>query len=353
MIRVGLVGFGMAGRVFHGPLISSVDGLELAAVVERNSDNAAKRYPGITTYRSVEELLADASIKLVVVATPNSSHFQIALKALEAAKNVVVDKPVALASSEIGQLAELAGGIGLHLFPFHNRRFDSDFQTIQKVISEHSLGRLVDFESFFDRWRPGLSTRVWKEEDDQGGILLDLGTHVVDEALMLFGLPASVGAEVSRERDIEGANDCFTIRLHYLTGFSATLGANCLSSLARPRVHLRGTRGNYWKWGLDSQEEALNKITKIADPDWGKEPAETWGTLSIDVDGKIETHQVQSAVGDYRKYYEMVRDVLTGKSDAVPATPGEAWRTARVLEWAKQSSDEHRDIECDWSGEPA
>ncbi|HEY2466612.1 MAG TPA: Gfo/Idh/MocA family oxidoreductase [Terracidiphilus sp.] len=353
MVRVGLVGFGMAGRVFHAPLISSVEGLELAAVVERTSDKAAERYPGITTYRSFEELLADASIRLVVVATPNTTHFPIAMQALEAAKNVVVDKPVAMASSEIAQLAELAGGIGLHLFPFHNRRFDSDFRTIQKVIGDHSLGRLVHFESNFDRWRPGLSTRAWKEDTDQGGILLDLGTHVVDEALMLFGLPAAVGAEVSRERDGDGANDSFTIRLHYLTGFSVTLGANCLSTLARPRVHLRGTRGNYWKWGLDSQEEALNQITKITDPDWGKEPAEKWGTLSIDVDGKVETRPVPSGVGDYRQYYEAVRDVLTGKSDRAPATPAEAWRTARVLEWAKQSSDEHSDIECDWSGEPA
>ena len=353
MIRVGLVGFGMAGRVFHAPLISSVEGLELAAVVERHSDNAVQRYPGVTTYRSIEELLADASIRLVVVATPNSSHFPVALQALEAAKSVVVDKPVALNSDEILQLAELAGGVGLHLFPFHNRRFDSDFQTIQKVIHDHSLGRLVHFESYFDRWRPGLSTRAWKEDTDQGGILLDLGTHVVDEALMLFGLPSSVGAEIFRERDSDGANDSFTIRLHYLTGFSATLGANCLSSLARPRVHLRGTRGNYWKWGLDSQEEALNKITKITDPDWGKEPAGNWGTMNIDVDGNIETRQVPSEVGDYRRYYEQVRDVLMGQSDVPPATGTEAWRTARVLEWAKQSSDEHRDIECDWSGEPA
>lgn len=353
MIRVGLVGFGMAGRVFHAPLISSVEGLELAAVVERHSDNAAARYPGITTCRSVEELLADASIKLVVVATPNSTHFPVALQALEAAKNVVVDKPVALKAAEIAELDELAGGIGLHLFPFHNRRFDSDFQTIHKLLDEHSLGRLVHFESYFDRWRPGLSSRAWKEEADEGGILFDLGTHLVDEALMLLGLPSAIGAEVSRERDGEGANDSFTLRMHYLTGLSVTLGANCLSSLARPRVHLRGTRGNYWKWGLDSQEEALNKLTKITDPDWGKEPSNNWGTLSIDVDGKMETREVESSLGDYRRYYEAVRDVLSGKSDQAPATPAEAWRTARVLEWAKQSSDEHRDIECDWTGDLA
>ena len=350
MIRVGLVGFGMAGRVFHAPLISSVEGLELAAVVERHSDNAAERYPGITTYRSVEELLADASIRLVVVATPNSTHFPVAMQALEAAKNVVVDKPVALKAAEIAELDELAGGVGLHVFPFHNRRFDSDFQTIHKLIDEHSLGRLVHFESYFDRWRPGLSSRAWKEDTDEGGILFDLGTHLVDEALMLLRLPAAIGAEVSRERDGDGANDSFTIRMHYLTGLSVTLGANCLSSLARPRVHLRGTRGNFWKWGLDSQEEALNQITKITDPDWGKEPAEKWGTLSIDVDGKIETRQVPSAVGDYRRYYEMVRDVLVGQTDVHPATAAEAWRVARVLEWAQESAAQRRDVECDWSG---
>jgi scyllo-inositol 2-dehydrogenase (NADP+) len=353
MIRAGLVGFGMAGRVFHAPLISSVDGLELAAVVERTTNKAAERYPGITTCRSVEELLADPSIKLVVVATPNSSHFPIAMQALEAAKNVVVDKPVALSSGEIAQLAELAGGIGLHLFPFHNRRFDNDFLTIQKLMDERSLGRMVHFESNFDRWRPGLSSRAWKEETNEGGILFDLGTHVVDQALVLFGQPSAVGAEVLRERDGEGSNDAFTVRLHYFSGFSVTLGANCLSSLARPRFHLRGSKGNFWKWGLDPQEDALNNVTKIADSNWGKEPSDRWGTLSVDVDGELVTKPVPSAAGDYRHFYAGVRDVLLGNSTTPPVTPTEAWRVARVLEWAKQSSEQHRDIECDWSGEPA
>jgi scyllo-inositol 2-dehydrogenase (NADP+) len=353
MIRVGLVGFGMAGRVFHAPLISSVEGFELAAVVERSTNKAAERYPGITTYRSVEELLADATIKLVVVATPNSTHFPIAMQALEAAKSVVVDKPVAMNAADIAQLFGLAGGIGLHVFPFHNRRFDNDFLTIRKLIGEHALGRLVHFESNFDRWRPGLSTRAWKEETEQGGILYDLGTHIVDQALALFGQPSSVGAEIRRERDGEGSNDAITIRLHYLTGFSVTLGANCLSSLARPRFHLRGTRGNFWKWGVDPQEEALNAITKITDANWGQEPSDRWGTLSVDADGSLVTRPEPSATGDYRLFYAGVRDVLLGNATAPPVTPTEAWRAARVLELAKQSSSEERDIECDWSGEPA
>jgi scyllo-inositol 2-dehydrogenase (NADP+) len=352
MIRVGLVGFGMAGRVFHAPLISSVEGLELAAVVERTTDKAAERYPGITTYRSVEELLADSSIKLVVVATPNSSHFPIAMQALEAARNVVVDKPAALRSAEVAELGELAGGIGLHLFPFHNRRFDNDFLTIKKLIEERSLGRLVHFESNFDRWRPGASSRAWKEESEEGGILLDLGTHLVDQALVLFGQPAGVGAEVLREREGEGSNDAITIRLHYYSGFSVTLGANSLSTLARPRFHLRGSRGNFWKWGLDPQEDALGNVVKIADADWGQEPEDRWGTLSVEEDGGVVTRPVPSATGDYRAFYAGVRDVLAGISSEQPVTTVEAWRVARILEWAQESADKHRNIECDWSGEP-
>jgi scyllo-inositol 2-dehydrogenase (NADP+) len=351
MIRVGLVGFGMAGRVFHAPLISSVDGLELAAVVERSSNHAAERYPGIITYRSLDELLADSSIKLVVVATPNATHFDVALRALEAAKNVVVDKPASVTSSEIAQLMELAGGIGLKFIPFHNRRWDSDFRTIQKVLDEKELGQLVHLESTFDRWRPGLSSRVWKEEPEQGGLLLDIGTHLVDQALTLFGVPGSVSADVRRERDGGGANDSFAIRLHYYTGFSVSLGSNLLSTLARPRFHLRGTKGNYWKWGLDPQEEALNKVSRIDAQNWGKEAEADWGTISIGADQEIETHKVESLAGDYRLFYRGVRDALTGDAKP-PVEPIDAWRTARILEWAAESARDHRDIDCDWSGEP-
>jgi len=351
MIRVGLVGFGMAGRVFHAPLISSVEGLELAAVVERNSDSAAQRYPGITTCRSLEELLADSTIKLVVVATPNATHFDVALRALEAAKSVVVDKPVATSSQEIAQLLELSGGVGLHVFPFHNRRWDSDFRTIQNVIHEKSIGALAHFESTFDRWRPGPSSRTWKDDPEQGGTLLDLGTHLVDQALTLFGLPESIGAEVRHERDGEVGNDSFTIRLHYFTNQTVTLSASSLASLARPRFYLRGTKGNYWKWGLDLQEENLGKVTRIDTPDWGKEPSDHWGKLCIERDGSLATAPVEPVAGDYRLFYAGVRDALLGKQEP-PVAGIDAWRTARILEWALESSKTHRDVECDWSSEP-
>ncbi len=351
MIRVGLVGFGLAGRVFHAPLISSIDGLELAAVVERTSDKAAERYPGITIYRTVDELLADSTIRLIVVASPNGTHFEIALQALEAAKNVVVDKPAAVTSGEIAQLVELAGGVGLQLIPFHNRRFDGDFRTVQTLLHNKQLGQLVHFESTHDRWRPGPTRRAWKDAPEEGGLLLDLGTHLVDQALTLFGLPESIGAEVLRERNGEGANDSFTIRLHYLTGLTATLSANSLSSLPRPRFHLRGTKGNYRKYGLDPQEEALTKITRVESENWGAEHTEHWGILSLEGDELLTEQPVETAAGDYRLFYEAVRDALRGEANP-PVSGVDAWRTARLLEWTMESSKTHHDIDCDWTGAP-
>jgi scyllo-inositol 2-dehydrogenase (NADP+) len=351
MIRVGLVGFGMAGRVFHGPLISSVEGLELAAVFERSTNNAAARYPSIVTYRSLDDLLADSSLGLFVVATPSGTHFQVAKQILLAGKNVIVDKPMSTTSAEIAQLMELAAAKNVLLIPFHNRRWDSDFLTIKKILHDGSLGRLVYCESRFDRWRPDPpSDRLWKEDPSSGGVLLDLGTHIADQALALFGLPQAVAADVLCERDWARVNDAFTVRLRY-PGFTVVLGANCLSSPPRPRFHLRGTKGNYWKLGLDPQEAALNKVTRIADPAWGQEPPADWGTLHVDADGGTITRPVAPIPGDYRLYYAGVRDALLGKAPA-PVQPLDAWRVIRLLEWAAESSAERREIPCDWTEEP-
>ena len=353
MIRVGLVGFGMAGRVFHGPLISSVPGLELAAVVERSTNNAAQRYPGITTYRSLDAMLADASLDLFVLATPSGTHFPVARQILEAGKNVVVDKPLSTTSTEIAELIALASAKSVHLIPFFNRRWDSDFQSIQKLLHEGHLGNVVYFESRFDRWRPNPpSDRLWKENPSQGGgVLLDLGTHIADQALTLFGKPESIAADILSERDWARVNDAFNLRLHY-PGLTVVLGANCLSSPPRPRFHLRGSKGNYIKSGLDPQEAALNKVSRIDDLNWGHEPPTEWGTLHVDMDGSMVTRPVTPIPGDYRLYYAAVRDTLLGKAPA-PISPVEAWRTSRLLEWAKESSEKRCEIDCDWGEEPS
>jgi predicted dehydrogenase len=341
----------MGGRVFHAPLISSVDGLELAAVVERRTNLAAERYPGITTYRILDELLADSSIDLVVVSTPSGTHFETARQVLAAGKGLVVDKPMAVTSAQISELIQLASANGVLLAPFHNRRWDSDFLTIRKLIHEGSLGRIVHIESTFDRWSPGSTRRPWKDDPAQGGgILLDFGTHLADQALVLFGKPEAISAEIARERDGEGSEDSFTLRLRY-PGLSVTLASNCLSTLPRPRFHLRGTKGNFRKHGFDPQEAALGKITRIEDASWGTEPPAHWGTLSVDVDDDRITCPVEPIPGDYRLYYAGIRDALLGKTPP-PVTAIEAWRVARHLEWARESSDQRREIICDWSNEP-
>jgi predicted dehydrogenase len=352
MIRVGLVGFGMVGRVFHGPLVSSVEGLELAAVLERSSNKAAERYPGITTYRTLDAMLADSSLGLFVVATPSGTHFEVASQILRAGKNVIVDKPMAVASADIAKLMALAAEKNVLLAPFQNRRWDSDFKTVQNVLREGALGRLVYFESRFDRWRPVAPTdRLWKEDPASGGgVLLDLGTHIADQALALFGKPEAIAADVLHEREWARASDGFTIRLRY-PGFRVVLGASSLSLPAGPRFQARGSKGNYWKYGLDPQEAALNKITRIDDPDWGREPQAEWGVLHIGVDGGTVTRPVEPMRGDYRLYYAGIREALLGKAPA-PVTALDAWRTARLLEWAVESSEQRREIVCDWSGEP-
>ncbi|MFP5235698.1 MAG: Gfo/Idh/MocA family oxidoreductase [Acidobacteriota bacterium] len=351
MIRVGIVGFGMAGRVFHAPLLSSVEGFRFAAVVERHLNEAESRYPGITTCRSLDEMLADRTLDLVVIATPSGTHFETARQVVAGGKHAVVDKPMATESREIAELAGLAQERGVRLFPFHNRRWDGDFLTVQHLLREGALGRLVHVESRMDRWNPRATRRPWKDDPEQGGgVLLDLGTHLVDQALVLFGRPLGVGAEVAREREGEGANDAFTIRLRY-EGFGVTLGANNLSSPAGPRFVVRGTRGNYRKFGVDPQENALNKVTRIGDPNWGEESADAWGELRLDNEGGMVSKPEATIAGDYRRFYMAVGDALRGKPAPAP-TVAEAWRVARVLELAQESSQTGCEVACDWTGEP-
>ena len=352
MIRVGLVGFGLAGRVFHAPLISAVEGLELAAVVERTTREAEKTYPAIATFPTLEAMLSDESIELIVVATPNTSHAPLARQALEAGRHVVVDKPVAISSPEIAALIERSRDRGRLLVPFHNRRWDSDFQTVRELLLEQKLGRVVSFESTFDRWRQLPRTQLWRESGGPGGgILLDLGTHLADQALQLFGPPQAVSAEVACERDGAISNDAFTVRLYY-PGLVASLGANCLAAQPRPRYLVRGTEGNFAKNGLDPQEARLKENPHIKNQGWGEEPESAWGTLAVASDGAPVDRSVPSIPGDYRRFYAGVRDAILGKAKP-PVKAIDAWRVARVLEWAEESSQERRAIICDWANEPS
>ncbi len=350
MIRVGLVGYGMAGQIFHAPVISAVEGLELAAVVERHTRNAEKIYPKVQTYSSLEAMLGDKSIELIAIATPNASHAPLAHEALRADRHVVVDKPMALDSEEVRGLIALASEHQRLLIPFQSRRVESDFLTLKKLLHEEKLGRVVAFESTHDRWRPKRRDR-WREDGTPGGgILLDLGTHQIDQTFVLFGKPEAVNAEVLCERPGGIVNDAFTLRLHD-PGLIATLTSTCLASMPRPRFLVRGTSGNYVKWGIDPQEARLRDSGPDNSMDWSIEAATSWGTLAAEKDGAIVEETVTPVASDYRSFYAQVRDAMLGNGQP-PAFAIDAWRTARVIEWAEQGSRERRTIACSWADEP-
>jgi predicted dehydrogenase len=350
-IGVGIIGFGLAGQVFHAPFVSAAPGLRLEAFVERKGDKAHEAYPATRTVRTVEELLADSSIRLVVVATPNETHHALAKQALEAGKHVVIDKPFSGSSAEAQELIGIAQAKGLMVAPFHNRRWDGDFLTVKKILADGSLGRLVTFESHFDRYRPIQREGTWKEAGNPAnGLLFDLGPHLVDQALALFGLPKTITASVRTDRDKTDIEDAFDICLGY-DGLLAWCRTSMLACDASPRFLLHGTAGSYKKFGLDPQEPALvggAKVPRIGEPgEWLQEPEEHWGTLTVAPvladPGNLVKTQVKTIPGDYRGFYANVRDAILGKAElAVPSAAG--FEVVKLLELARVSSNEGRTV---------
>jgi scyllo-inositol 2-dehydrogenase (NADP+) len=342
-IRVGVVGFGLAGRVFHTAVVNAVSGMKLAAIVQRTGDEAALAYPNATIARSVDELLSDETIRLVVVATPSPSHFEVAQTCLNAGRHVVVDKPFTLTSDEAAQLVRLARKQKTLLAVYHNRRWDGDYQTIRQILAAGTLGRIVTFETHLDRFRPKPRLSVWRENGGPGGgILYDLGPHLLDQVVQLFGIPAMVEADVRIERDDSLADDAFDIRLNYprLTVFArSTLTARTPG----PRYVIHGTAGSFVKFGIDPQEEDTKNGMTYNDPAWGREPEEDWGSLHLDGESP---RRIPTEPGDYRRYYENVRDAINGLAPL--AVPGEdGWKVMRLVELARESSAQHKSLPVD------
>ena len=352
-IQAGLIGFGFGGRIFHAPFLQATPGVNLAAIVQRRGDTAAAEYPSARILRSVDDLLADSSITLAVVCTPNASHFEVAKQCLLAGKNVAVDKPITATTAQAQELVSLAAERKLQLFAFHNRRWDGDFLTVKQVLASGELGRLVTFEGRWDRYRPVPRENTWKETADEGtGILFDLGPHLVDQALALFGRPDAVTGEVSVNRDNSAVDDAFLITLHYNSGpyrgLRARLSATVISADAAPRFLLHGTHGSFRKYGLDAQEAALitgglrPPLPDAKDaPLWLANPESEWGTLTTTTDNRepiqLTMRRVPTLPGDYRNFYAAVRDALLGKPNHA-VTGQDGLRTVRVLEMARESS---------------
>jgi scyllo-inositol 2-dehydrogenase (NADP+) len=341
VIEVGLVGFGLAGKSFHAPVIRAVPGLRLSAIVQRTGDEAAKLYPDVRVVRSLDELLAIGAIRLVVIATPNQSHFPFAARCLEAGRDVVVDKPMTTTLDEAKELYEIADRRGLLLTVYHNRRFDADFQAIRSVLGSGELGRVVRFESFYDRFRPASKPGAWREKPEPGsGVLFDLAPHLIDHALTLFGTPAGIDADIRTEREGFQTDDAFDLFLHYPGKLRVQLSATMLGLVPRPRFRVSGTKGGLLKKEFDPLEPTLRAGNIPADGGWVVEKEENFAELTLVKDGQTTTRKVTS-VGDWREFYANVRDVLLDKAEPL-VTPPQVLDVMLTLELAKVSSKQQK-----------
>src|SRR6266704_5603850 len=338
MIKVGLVGYGLAGCAFHAPVIHAVPGMRLAAIVQRSGNEASEKYPDVRIVRSLEELLASREIHLVVIATPNDTHYSLARQCLENGRDVVVDKPFTTTLAEAKSLVEFAKKAGRLITVYQNRRYDGDFQAIRTLVADGTLGRIVRFETNYDRYRPQLKPGAWRETPRPGsGILFDIAPHLIDHALALFGLPEAVTADVRSERENAVADDAFDIMFHYARGMRAMLRSSILAAAPRPRFVLHGTQGSFVKQTFDPQEMNLRRGYIPADKPWGYETEEDWGVLTVPAGDSFENRRIPSASCDYRDYYSNLRDAILGRA-ALAVTPEWSLDVMRLLEVARESS---------------
>jgi predicted dehydrogenase len=316
-LNVALVGYGFVGKVFHAPLIAATEGLHLHTVVSGNPDAVRADFPEAQVRPQLSDALADPAIDLVVIATPNALHAPQAHAVLDAGLHVVVDKPFTVTVSEAREVIAHAERAGRVLSVFHNRRYDSDFVTLRGLVSSAALGEVTQFESHFDRFRPEVRDR-WREQDVPGaGLWYDLGPHLIDQALQLFGPPLGITADIAVQRDGGITPDYFHAVLRY-PRLRVILHASTLMAASDLRFSVHGTAGSFVKEGLDSQEDALKAGRTPGDTGWGHDPRP--GTLTTSRGDSVETRIIDGVPGDYRRYYAAVRDAIRGTGhNPVPA----------------------------------
>lgn len=349
-LRVAVIGYGPAGAVFHAPLISSTPGLEVSAIVTSNEERRAmarRDFPEASLFSSAGEIWHDPSrFDLVVVATSNRSHVALGLAAIQSGLPVVIDKPMAVTVEDARRLIAAARDQGVPLTVFQNRRWDGDFLTLRSIIDRDLLGPIVRYESRFERYRPTPRADAWRESADPeegGGLLVDLGSHLIDGALVLFGWPLDVYAEVGAYRPGAVVDDDTFVALRFPGGVHAHLWMNTVVRTLGPRFHVSGLRGTYTKYGLDPQEPALKDGKRPGAPGWGQEPRSNWGSLSTDIDGQHIDGAVETLPGAYEQFYAQLRDALRGDGP-LPVLPSESLATLQVIEAARESARDHQVI---------
>ncbi|CAA2105900.1 oxidoreductase [Variovorax paradoxus] len=345
-LRAGLVGYGFAGQTFHAPVLSAVPGLRLAAVASSQPHKVHADWPGVAVVPDAAALVDRPDIDLVVVATPNAQHHPVAKAALEAGKHVVVDKPFTLDVAQARELELLSRRNNRMLSVYQNRRFDADFLTLKDLLAGGELGRPVYLESHFDRFRPEVKVR-WREQAVPGsGLWVDLGAHLVDQAVQLFGRPDTLQLDTAVLRDGAVVEDYFHAVLRYEQGPHAplrvVLHSTTLAASAAPRYIVHGTLGSYIKHGVDTQEDALRAGQRPPAEGWGVDPLD--GELTrVGSDGAITRRSIATRAGNYVDYYAAVRDAILGRGSN-PVPPEQAVALMELLDIGRQSAFEGRAI---------
>ena len=340
-IRVGLIGYGYASKTFHAPLIADTPGMELAAVSSSDASKVHADWPTVAVVSEPKKLFDDPNIDLIVIPTPNDTHFPLAKAALEAGKHVVVDKPFTVTLSQARELDALAKSLGRLLSVFHNRRWDSDFLTVKALIGEGTLGEVAYFESHFDRFRPQVRNR-WREQAGPGsGIWYDLAPHLLDQAVNLFGLPVSMTVDLAQLRPGAQATDYFHAVLSYPQR-RVVLHGTMLAAAESARYIVHGTRGSYVKFGLDPQEDRLKNGERLPQEDWGYDMRD--GVLTR-VEGEEQVQETWLTLpGNYPAYYAGIRDALNGTGEN-PVPASQAIQIMELIELGIESA-KHRSTLC-------
>lgn len=335
-IKTALCSYGMSGKLFHAPFLHFHPGFELYAAWERSKKEIQNDYPQLISYSSFELLLQDPEIKLLVINTPNYSHFEFARKALLAGKHIVVEKPFCVSSAECDELIALAAEKKKLIAIYQNRRWDSDFKTVQKIIDEGSLGKIVEAEIRFDRYSEALSPKLHKETPGPGaGILYDLGPHLIDQALVLFGMPEAVFADIAVQRPLSRVDDYFELLLFY-PGLRVRLKASYLVREAVPAYIIHGLKGSFVKPRADVQEDHLKAGKKPVERDWGREPESGQGALYTELYDERIMRPIISLQGNYLDYYNLLYLALT-QNEPPPVSASEGRNIIYIIEKALES----------------
>jgi predicted dehydrogenase len=336
--RVGLIGFGLAGAAFHAPVIAATPGLVLAAVVTSHAsrrEQAVRMYPAARVFANAAEMFANAmDLDIAVIASPNRTHIPLAVDALAAGLHVVVDKPIAASIADAVRAIDAARECKKLLTVYQNRRWDGDFLTLRQLVAAGRLGRVLRFESRFSRWRPvpEANWRLLAAPEEAGGLLFDIGTHLIDQALVLFGPVTHVYAELDRHRPGMKVDDDSFVALTHASGVRSHLWMSALEAQPGPRFRVLGDQGAYVKFGMDVQEDRLRSGADPSAPDWGDEPPDRWGRFGTD----RESQPVKTERGDYPAFYRLLVAALDS-GGAPPVDPKDAIVTLEIVDAAQRS----------------